>query len=261
MKQSDNPIIGFGDDESDEDESYLPRGGDEDPVCWGLSPRPLNRILKDVRQKLNLTQKEMAKLMDVSLRSYKGYEIQDVRKVPATALQLLAERTHISASYLLTGYDPPMDYDAVVDEVLTLQHMIWAICHRPDGNEYGMSTELSPGDALAVATGLLTKRDRQRREQNNLDLQVTREDILQAIEEWTDYNRVADWEWEAYNDPAYYGRAPFPCPAMYVVPRFLDMADLRNYSRLRDKIYNNLTPQDRALYHEWSGLEVEKPRD
>lgn len=255
MKQSDNPIIDFGDDESDEDESYLLSNGDEDPVCWGLSPRPLNRILKDVRQQLKLTQKEMAKLMEVSLRSYKGYEIQDVRKVPATALQLLAERTQISASYLLTGHDVPIDYDAVVDEVLTLQHLIWAICHRPDGNEYGMSTELSPGDALAVATGLLTKRDRQRREQNNPVLQVTRRDILQAVDEWTDHNRVADWEWERYNDPAYSGRAPFPCPAMYVVPRFLDMTDFRKYSRLRDRIYNSLTVQDRALYRAWSGLD------
>ncbi|UFS66261.1 helix-turn-helix domain-containing protein [Paracoccus denitrificans] len=255
MKQSDIQIFDFGDDESDEDESYLLQDHAEGLAPRSPASRPLHRILKDVRQKLGLTQTQMAKLMKVSPRSYKSYELQDVRKVPATAMQLLAERTHISAAYLLTGYDVPVDYAAVADEVLALQHVIWRMSQRPDGNEYGMSTELSPGEALSLAIELLTKRDRLRREHGNADLQIMRSDILELIEEWTDHNRNAHCEWDAYYDPAYYGRAPFPCPAMYVVPQFLDMADFRKYSRLRSEIYKTLSDEDRTLYREWSRLE------
>lgn len=254
MKHNSSVIIEFSEDESVEGESYLLRAGDDDPINSEPTPRPLNRILRDARRKLNLTQQEMADLMGVSLRSYKGYELQEVRTIPAAGLQALAERTQISPAYLLTGYDPPIDYYAVVDEVLSLQAMIWQLCKRPNGNEYGMSEELDASEALAVANGLLSKRDRLRAAQDNSDLQVTKQDIYNAVEEWTDHNRVADLEWAAYHDPAYYGGDPFPCPAMYVVPRFRDMIDFKNYTRLRHEIYRNLTVEDRAVYHKWSKL-------
>ncbi|ABL71913.1 helix-turn-helix domain-containing protein [Paracoccus denitrificans] len=262
MKQDNHTHFDFGDDENEEDESYLLCNETHVPGTTRPSSRPLGRLLKDVRKSLKLTQAKMAALMGVSLRSYKGYEGQEVRKVPATALQLLAKRTNISAASLLTGWSAPLiDYDAIVGEVLSLQSTIWGMCQRPDGHSFGMSTGLNPRDALFVATGLLTNRDRLRREQGNPDLQVTQRDIREAIEEWTDYNRVADWEWERVNDPTYYGLAPFPCPAMYVLPEFADMADYRRYSQLRNEIYKALNEQDRARYRDcFRRLSAENPK-
>lgn len=251
MKQDDSTHFDFGEDENAEDESYLPGNGADVPAEMRPSPRPLSRLLKNVRKSLNLTQTKMAALMGVSLRSYKGYEGGEVCKVPATALQLLAERTNISVASLLTGWPaPPIDYDAIVGEVLSLQSTIWGMCQRPDGHSFGMSTGLHPKDALFVATGLLANRDRLRIELGNPGLQVTQRDIREAVEEWTDYNRVADWEWDSHNDPTYYGLAPFPCPAMYIIPEFSGMEDYRRYSQLRGEIYKALSDQDRARYRD-----------
>ncbi|WP_158659265.1 helix-turn-helix domain-containing protein [Paracoccus denitrificans] len=251
MKQDESSICDFCDDDEAPDDSYLSVGDAHGVHPWQPPSRPAGHLLKKVRLNLGLTQDQMGDLMKVTGRNYNNYERERVQNVPAPALQRLADHTGIAAAHLLTGRSPSLDYVTILDEVYALQKTVWDLCQRPDGKLYGMNTCLSPEELRDVIKALLSDREYRRYYEIDPYPELTKNDILETVATHTDFYKDAGWEWARDNDPEYYGFAPFPCPAMYVVPRFQDMAEYRRYSELRCQIEATLTSDERTLYSEW----------
>ncbi len=74
--------------------------------------------LKEVRQTLGKTQKEMAEALGVSLRAYQMYE-EGKRKLPPEKMQLLAELFKVNLHWLLTGEGEPFLTPPVKKKTLT----------------------------------------------------------------------------------------------------------------------------------------------
>lgn len=64
-----------------------------------MSEIDLNRV-KDLREDHDLKQKELAKILGISQRTYSHYE-NGTRKIPLDILVALADYYHCSADYLL----------------------------------------------------------------------------------------------------------------------------------------------------------------
>jgi len=62
--------------------------------------------LKIIRQKLKLSQKEMASLLNVSLNAYQRYEMGS-RGLNLDKMKILAQRLNINLHWLLTGEGEP----------------------------------------------------------------------------------------------------------------------------------------------------------
>lgn len=67
------------------------------------------RRLRDLRQDHDLTQKEVAGLLEIDQRVYSTYETGK-REIPLRHLVFLAEYYHTSTDYLLDLTDIPMPY-------------------------------------------------------------------------------------------------------------------------------------------------------
>ena len=65
--------------------------------------------LKLVRQKLKLSQKEMAELLGVSLNAYQRYEMGS-RGLNADKLEILAKKLNVNLNWLLTGNGQPFTH-------------------------------------------------------------------------------------------------------------------------------------------------------
>ena len=69
------------------------------------------RRLRDLRQDHDLTQKEVAALLNIDQRVYSTYETGR-REIPLHHLVLLADYYHTSTDYLLGRTDSPLPYPA-----------------------------------------------------------------------------------------------------------------------------------------------------
>ncbi len=69
------------------------------------------RRLRDLRQDHDLTQKEVAGLLEIDQRVYSTYETGK-REIPLRHLVFLAEYYHTSTDYLLDLTDSPIPYSS-----------------------------------------------------------------------------------------------------------------------------------------------------
>lgn len=69
------------------------------------------RRLRDLRQDHDLTQKEVAALLEIDQRVYSTYETGK-REIPLRHLVFLAKYYHTSTDYLLDLTDSPLSYPA-----------------------------------------------------------------------------------------------------------------------------------------------------
>lgn len=69
------------------------------------------RRLRDLRQDHDLTQKEVAGLLEIDQRVYSTYETGK-REIPLRHLVFLAEYYHTSTDYLLDLTDSPVPYSS-----------------------------------------------------------------------------------------------------------------------------------------------------
>jgi len=65
----------------------------------------MNERLKILRERLGLTQKEIAEKIRISLRAWQNYEL-GLRKIPSEVIKALYEHLGINPTWLLTGKGP-----------------------------------------------------------------------------------------------------------------------------------------------------------
>ncbi|WP_406735752.1 helix-turn-helix domain-containing protein [Thioclava sp. GXIMD4215] len=180
MKPKNPPDLPFGDDEEEDWEPPInAEGAFEDE--WREKPGQLGDLLKKARRAKGLNQQQMAKIVGISLRSYKAYEIQETLHVPATVLQRLVEFLDVDPGLVLMGSPSKVNYDVVVDDVLDMAMHINKTYQRVDGAKFGLKEGLTGTELRDVVKAVLRERDLQRVYRGDPSFQLGWEEIEEAV--------------------------------------------------------------------------------
>lgn len=87
----------------------------------------VHNIIKSLRENNDLTQKDVAKYLEISQQAYSNYELNK-RELPSRHAVSLSEFYKVSTDYILgidSGYTNPYDLESKYIENITLKEMLY----------------------------------------------------------------------------------------------------------------------------------------